>query len=77
MNYQKQHKKFTLMRWTKEDLVDYIIMLEHNINVLNDTLDNQYNNCVKLFNDMQTVKNTYEDAKKIIKRSLSGIEDTE
>lgn len=77
MKTQKEHKKATLMRWNKEELVDYIMMLEHNINVLNESFDNQYNNCFKLFNDMQTVKFAYEDAKGIIKRSLTKSEDTE
>ena len=49
---QKEHKKQTLLNWGKEDLIDYIIMLEHNINVVNESFEIQYNNCLKMIDDI-------------------------
>ena len=70
MKVQKEHKKATLMKWSKEELVTYIICLEHNINVLQDSFDNQYHNCVKMLGDMALVNKTYTDAKALIKESV-------
>ena len=69
MKAQKEHKKATLLRWSKEELVDYILMLEHNINAVNESFENQYNNCIKLLEDMRLVNKTYFEAKQIIKAS--------
>jgi hypothetical protein len=41
MATQKEHKKETLMKWRKEDLVEHIMCLEHNINVISESFDNQ------------------------------------
>lgn len=70
MKAQKEHKKATLMKWNKEELVDYILCLEHNINVVQESFDNQYNNCLKLLDDMKLINKTYAEAKSIIKRSM-------
>lgn len=70
MKTQKEHKKETLMKRTKEELVDYCIMLEHNINAVNESFDNQYNNCLKLLDDMKLINKTYAEAKSIIKQSI-------
>lgn len=70
MKAQKEHKKSSLMRKSKEELADLIIMLEHNYNVLNETFDNQYNNVVKMLNDMSLVNKTYFEAKEIIKKHI-------
>lgn len=70
MKPTKEHKKSTLMRWSKEELVDYIMCLEHNINTLNESFDNQYHNCVRLLTEMTTVKNTYTEAKKTVAETL-------
>ena len=70
MKVQKEHKKKTLMNYTKEELADLIIMLEHNYNVLNERFDNQYNNCIKFLNDMSLVNKTYFEAKEIVNQSV-------
>jgi hypothetical protein len=66
---QKEHKKDTLMRWSKEELAEHIMMLEHNINALNESFENQYSNCLKLLDDMKLLNKTFWEAKEIIKRS--------
>lgn len=68
MIIQKEHKKATLMRWSKEDLAEHILMLEHNINALDETFENQYSNCLKLLDNMALLNNTFGEAKEIIKR---------
>ena len=70
MKAQKEHKKATLMKWSKEELVEYIMCLEHNINAVNESFDNQYHNCVRMLTEMTTVKNTYTEAKKTIAETL-------
>ena len=70
MKTQKEHKKETLMRWTKEELADYIMCLEHNINVVSESFDNQYHNCLKLLDDMKLINKTYLEAKQIVKESM-------
>ena len=70
MKYQKEHKKSTLNHWNKEELIDYIIMLEHNINAVSESLEIQYGNCIKLLDEMSLVNKTYFEAKEIVKRSL-------
>lgn len=67
---QKEHKKQTLLNWSKEELADYIMMLEHNINVVNESFENQYNNCLKMIDDMKLLNKTYFEAKQIVKQSL-------
>lgn len=66
---QKEYKKSTLMQWKKEELVDLVLCLEHNLNALNERFDNQYNNCVKMLGDMSLVNKTYFEAKQIINAS--------
>ena len=67
---QKEHKKAVLMRWSKEELVEHIMCLEHNINVLNESFENQYGNCLKLLDDMKLVNKTFAEAKSITKGYL-------
>ena len=66
---QKEHKKATLMRWSKEELAEHIMMLEHNINALKESFEIQYSNCLKLLDDMKLLNKTFGEAKEIIKRS--------
>ena len=40
---EKEHKKSSLMCKKKEELVKEIMRLEHNVNVMNERLDNQAN----------------------------------
>ena len=70
MKVQKEHKKATLMRWSKEELVEYILCLEHNINAVNESFENQYNNCLRMLDDMKAVNETYTEAKLTIKNVL-------
>ena len=79
MRPQKEHRKTALMKWTKEELAEHIVCLEHNYNALYESFDNQYHNCLKLLDDMKLVNDTYSNAKKIWKQSLIGkeSEDTE
>ena len=67
---QKEHKKRTLLGWSKEELADYCIMLEHNINAISESFDIQYNNCLKMLDDMKLINKTYFEAKQIVKQSL-------
>lgn len=55
--------------WSKEDLTKHIMMLEHSINVLKESFENQYSNCLKLVDDMKLLNKTFWEAKEIIKRS--------
>ena len=44
MYIETEHKKTTLMHKTKEELIDYIMYLEHNNNSLSNRLDQQAEN---------------------------------
>ena len=70
MKTQKEHTKTTLLKWSKEELADYCIMLEHNINAISESFDNQYNNCLKILDDMKLINKTYFEAKQIVKESV-------
>lgn len=70
MKTQKEHKKATLMKWNKEELAEYILCLEHNINALNESFENQYNNCLKILDDMKLINKTYTEAKSIFRESM-------
>lgn len=52
------------MGYTKEQLVDRIECLEHNNAVLTESLDQQYNNAIKLLAGMDILNATYQKAKK-------------
>ena len=61
---EKEHRKSTLMNYTKEQLVDYIMCLEHNNNVLEQNFEQQYINCMRMLDDMKLVNDTYENRRK-------------
>ena len=44
MNIEKEHSPETLMSWTKEELVQHIINLEHKIKMKDEQLHRQANN---------------------------------
>ena len=48
MIIQKEYRKNTLLRHSKTDLVEHCMMLEHNVNVLHETLDIQYKNYMQI-----------------------------
>ena len=52
LQIEKEHKRSTLMTAKKKDLVDQIMYLEHNNNVLHDTLDQQAENIYTLQQQM-------------------------
>ena len=68
MRPQKEHRKTALMKWTKEELAEHIVCLEHNYNVLYESFDNQYFNCLKLLDDMKMINDTYSNVKKVFKQ---------
>lgn len=51
MKIEKEHRKSTLMSWEKQQLVELIMCLEHNNNVLHDTIDQQAMNFEKLLGE--------------------------
>lgn len=55
--------KTTLMAYTKEELVEMVLMHEKNIEVLNETIDQQYKNAVQLLERMDVFNKTYQTAK--------------
>lgn len=54
---EKEHKESVLMNWTKKRLVEHIMCLEHNNNVLQDTVNTQYENYLKLVADAEQKNN--------------------
>lgn len=65
MKIEKEHKRATLMHKTKEELIDYIICLEHNNNVLQESFEVQYQNCVKIIDEIIGITKRYKESKKI------------
>ena len=61
---EKEHRKSTLMNYTKEELVEYCMCLEHTNNVLEHNFENQYRNCMKLLDDMKLINDTYKNRRK-------------
>ena len=64
MKIQKEHKRNTLMHWRKEDLVEHILCLEHNVNVLHENFEQQYKNCLQLLDDMALINETLKRVRK-------------
>jgi len=53
LQIEKEHKMSSLMSYKKEDLVNKIMSLEHNNNVLHNTLDQQAENFKTLLAESQ------------------------
>lgn len=66
MNIEFEHKRSSLMSKTKKELVEQIIRLEHNVNVLHDTIDTQVKNFKEL--EKQAYKKGREDYEEKLKR---------
>lgn len=64
MRITKEHKRNTLMQWRKADLVEHILCLEHNVNVLHETFEQQYKNCMQLIDDMTLINDTLKNVRK-------------
>ena len=61
---EKEHRKSTLMGYSKEYLVEYCMCLEHNNNVLEQNFEQQYKNCMQLLDDMKLINDTYKNRRK-------------
>lgn len=61
MNKVKTHKRSTLMNWTRRELVDHIMNLEHNNQVLEERFEQQYKNCMQIIRDMDIFNKTYKE----------------
>lgn len=61
---EKEHKKSSLMCKKKEELVKEIMRLEHNVNVMNERLNNQAN-AIKHYEQKSRAKAIEEFAEKI------------
>lgn len=61
MSRVKTHKRSTLMNWTRRELVDYIMNLEHNNQVLEERFEQQYKNCMQIIRDMDIFNKTYKE----------------
>jgi len=59
------HKKETLMRWSKEDLVEHIMCLEHNNAAQAESFETQYQNCMKMIDDMNLLNDGLKAARKL------------
>jgi len=59
----KKHSVKTLMSLSKQRIADYCIMLENNNQVLQDTIEIQYANCMKLLDDMKILNGVLEKAR--------------
>lgn len=61
---EKQHKKTTLRRWPKKDLVEHCFFLENNNKALRDAFEIQYANCMKIVDDMKLLNKTLKEARR-------------
>lgn len=65
MTYEKEHRKSTLMQRSKEELVDHIICLEKNNNALHESFDIQYQNVLKMIDEITEITARYNASKKL------------
>ena len=49
----KQHARETLMNYSKSDLAEHCMALEHNISALKERFEIQYSNCMEMIDDMK------------------------
>lgn len=59
----KIHTKNTLMNWSKEALVEHIMCLEHNNAAMSESFEIQYQNCVKMVDDMSLLNDGLKKAR--------------
>ena len=57
------HTEKTLMSYSKQKLVDHCIALEKTNAALRTTFEIQYENCMKMVEDMKILNNTLEKAR--------------
>ena len=58
-----EHQRKTLLGYTKEELAEYCLNLEHNNKALKMQFEVQYQNCVKIINDMNLLNKGLTSAK--------------
>ena len=56
-------KKSTLQNYTKVQLIDIVLCLQHNNEVFEQTLDQQYHNALKLLEEMNIFNIAYKECK--------------
>lgn len=61
MGKNKEHKRSTLMRYTKEQLVEHCMCLEHNVEALTTNFEIQYDHCMQVINDMKLINKTFKN----------------
>lgn len=54
MKIEKEHKQSTLMKWSKQELVEQIMLLEHNNNALHETINQQFVNFSEMLKEKQS-----------------------
>ena len=57
------HTKTTLMGYSKKQLVEMIEALEHNNLALHESIEVQYRNAVKIYDELLIFKTNYKNAK--------------
>ena len=57
------HRKSTLLNYTKEDLAAYCLTLEQNISNLKASFEVQYANCMKIVEDMNLLNEGLKKAR--------------
>lgn len=61
----REHTKSSLMnKYSKEELVDYCMDLEHNIKGLRESFEIQYKNCMQIVDDMKLLNDTLTKVRK-------------
>ena len=56
-----QHSEKTLNSWSKQQIIKHCMCLEHNNKVLNESFERQYQNCMKIVEDMNLLNDTYKN----------------
>ena len=60
------HKESALKKYSKKELINHCIDLEHNLDALKKTFEVQYQNCMNMIADMNILNNTM---KKVMEKS--------
>ena len=61
----KIHEKRTLMNWSKEELIERVMCLEHNNAAQAESFEIQYQNCMKMIDDMNLLNDGLKAARKL------------
>lgn len=63
MTIEKRTK--TLLRYSRQDLAERCAILESNNKILKEKFEIQYQNCMKIVNDMSLLNETFKKAQKL------------